>query len=150
FRDGRRCRTDRARAEQRSRSKAEERSWRNLLEYGHLAQEQTETRMEDLQCEAEFPVGKFGMRDLERSGSEPLRQAQTPAEQLKEIVFAGKAHPAFEGIARQRHAAAPPDIFLEAGRTGEALERMDDLWKPLSARIEARPDLTAGGHVFRH
>src|SRR5262249_22885474 len=27
---------------------------------------------------------------------------------------------------------------------------MDDLWKALSARIEARPDLTAGGHVFRH
>src|SRR6516162_2235204 len=27
---------------------------------------------------------------------------------------------------------------------------MDDLWKALSARIDARPDLTAGGHVFRH
>src|SRR5215831_10673954 len=27
---------------------------------------------------------------------------------------------------------------------------MDDLWKALSSRIEARPDLTAGGHVFRH
>src|SRR5215469_4399605 len=27
---------------------------------------------------------------------------------------------------------------------------MDDLWKALSARIEARPDLTAGGHVFCH
>src|SRR5262245_66141778 len=27
---------------------------------------------------------------------------------------------------------------------------MDDLRKALSARIEARPDLTAGGHVFRH
>src|SRR5215472_1319680 len=27
---------------------------------------------------------------------------------------------------------------------------MDDLWKGLSARIEARPDLTIGGHVFRH
>src|SRR5215475_1356226 len=27
---------------------------------------------------------------------------------------------------------------------------MDDLWKALSSRIEARPDLTAAGHVFRH
>src|SRR5262245_36398253 len=27
---------------------------------------------------------------------------------------------------------------------------MDDPRKALSARIEARPDLTAGGHVFRH
>src|SRR6266516_5323797 len=27
---------------------------------------------------------------------------------------------------------------------------MDDLWKALSARIETRPDLTAGGHIFRH
>src|SRR5262249_45419865 len=27
---------------------------------------------------------------------------------------------------------------------------MDDLRKALSARVEARPDLTAGGHVFRH
>src|SRR5215831_2712263 len=25
---------------------------------------------------------------------------------------------------------------------------MDDLWKPLSTRIEPGPDLTAGGHVF--
>src|SRR5262249_61511281 len=25
---------------------------------------------------------------------------------------------------------------------------MDDLWKALSSRIEARPDLTAAGHVF--
>src|SRR5215831_14202664 len=27
---------------------------------------------------------------------------------------------------------------------------MDDLWKALSSRIEACPDLTAAGHVFRH
>src|SRR5215813_3510362 len=27
---------------------------------------------------------------------------------------------------------------------------MDDLWKALAPRIEARPDLAAGGRVFRH
>src|SRR5262249_47918702 len=106
--------------------------------------------MEDLQCEAEFPVGKFGMGDIERAGSEPFRQAQTPTEQLKEIVLAAKDQRAFAGIDRQRHADAAADIFFEAGRTGEALARMDDLWKALSARIEACPDLAAAGQVFRH
>src|SRR6516225_5555550 len=106
--------------------------------------------MEDLQCEAEFPVGKFGMSDIERAGSEPLRQAQTPTEQLKEIVLAAEDQRALAGIDRQRHADAAADIFFEASRTSEALARMDDLWKALSARIEARPDLTAGGDVFRH
>src|SRR5262249_36100771 len=148
FRDGRRCRTSRARAEQRSRSKAEGRSWRNLPEYGHLAQEQTGTRMEDLQREAELPVGKFGMGDIDRAGSEPLRQEQAPTEQLEEIFLAAEDQRAFAGMDRQRHAHAAADIFFEAGRTGEALARMDGLWKALSSRIEARPDLTAAGHVF--
>src|SRR5206468_3562851 len=90
FRDGRRCRTDRVRAERRSRSKAVGRSWRNLPEYGHLAQQQAETRVEDLQREAEFAVGKLGMGDVERAGSEPRRQEHAPAEQLEEIVFAAE------------------------------------------------------------
>src|SRR5262245_22069743 len=27
---------------------------------------------------------------------------------------------------------------------------MDDLWKDLAPRVEARPDLAAGGHIHRH
>src|SRR5262249_39195833 len=150
FRDGRRCRTSRARAEQRSKSKAKGRSWRNLPEYGHLAQEQTETRMEDLQGEAELPVGKFGMGDIDRAGSEPLRQEQAPTEQFKEIVLAAEDQRAFASMDRQRHADAAADIFFEAGRTGEALARMDARWKALSARIEARPDRAAASQVSRH
>src|SRR5262245_34387572 len=119
LRDGRRGRTSRARAEQRSRSKVEGRSWRNLPEYSHLAQEQTETRMEDLQREAELPVGKFGMGDIDRAGSEPLRQEQAPTEQFEEIFLAAEDQRAVAGMDSQRHADAAADIFFEAGRTGD-------------------------------
>src|SRR5262249_30962206 len=118
-------------------------SWRNLPEYGHLAQEQAETRMEDLQREAEFRVGKLGVSDVERARSEPGRQEQAPTEQLEEIVLAAEDQCAFAGIDRQRHTDAAADIFLKASRTGEALARMDDLRKSLSARIEAGPGLVA-------
>src|SRR5262249_9370896 len=106
--------------------------------------------MEDLQCEAELPVGKVGVGDIDRAGSEPLRQEQAPTEQFKEIVLAAEDQRAFAGIDSQRHADAAANVFFEASWTGEALARMDSLWKALSARIEARPDLTAGGHVFGH
>src|SRR5262245_49809742 len=83
--------------------KAVERSWRDLPEYAQLAQEQVETRMEDLEGEAEFPIRKLGMSDVERAGSEPLRQEQAPAEQLEEIILAAEDQCAFAGIDRQRH-----------------------------------------------
>src|SRR5262245_31665914 len=118
-------------------------SWRNLPEYGHLEQEKAETRMEDLQREAEFRVGKLGVSDVERARSEPGRQEQAPTEQLEEIVLAAEDQCAFAGIDRQRHADAAADIFLKASRTGEALARIDDLRKSLSAPIEAGPVLAA-------
>src|SRR5262249_3041246 len=68
--------------------------------------------------------------------------------QFKEVVLAAEDQRAFAGIDSQRHADAAANVFFEASWTSEALARMDSLWKALSARIEARPDLTAG--VFRH
>src|SRR5262245_65813086 len=106
--------------------------------------------MEDLQREAEFSVGKLGVSDVERAGSEPGRKEQAPTEQLEEIVLAAEDQCAFAGIDRQRHADAAADIFLKASRTGEALARMDDLRKSLSARIEAGPVLAAPDRGFRH
>src|SRR5262249_59074100 len=75
---------------------------------------------------------------------------QAPTEQLEEIVLAAENQCAFAGVDRQCHADAAADIFLKASRTGEALARMDDLRKSLSARIEPGPVLAATDRVFRH
>ena len=109
------------RAEWRSRYKTVSRSWRNRPEYGHLAQKQAEARMEDLEGEAEFPVGKLGMSDVERAGSEPLRHEQASTEQLKEIILAAEDQCALGGIDRKRHAEGAAEILLEASRKAEEL-----------------------------
>src|SRR5262245_23031646 len=104
--------------------------------------------MEDLQRETELAVGQIGMGDVERARAEPRRQAPAPAEELEEIVLAAEDQRAFAGIDPERHADAIADIFLETGRTGEALGRMDDLREALGAGVKSRPDVAA--HPFRH
>src|SRR5262245_3772424 len=106
--------------------------------------------MEDLQREAELVVGKLGVGDIEGAGREPGRQPPAPAEQLEEIVLAAEDQRAFAGIDGERHADAPADIFLEAGRAGEPLGGMDHLREALAARIEPRPDLAAHPLRDRH
>src|SRR5262249_40142947 len=50
----------------------------------------------------------------------------------------------------ERHADAITDVFLEPGRSGEALGRMDDLREAVAARVEPRPDLAARSHILGH
>src|SRR5262249_61187442 len=99
--------------------------------------------MEDLQCEAGFPVGKVSMGDIDRAGSEPLRKAQAPTEQLEEIALAAEDQRAFAGMDRQRNAAAAADIFFWDGRPGETVAGMDGRRIHLSCRIPSCPDPTA-------
>src|SRR6185436_1264014 len=87
---GRRCRTGRARAGRSSGSGMRRTSWLDLAEDRHLAKEQAETRMEDLQREAEIAVGELGMGDVERAGAHPFGQKETAAEELEEIAGAAE------------------------------------------------------------
>src|SRR6202035_4100716 len=50
----------------------------------------------------------------------------------------------------ERHADAETDIFLEPGRTREALGGMDNLRKAAPARANPRPDLSAARGVLGH
>ncbi len=125
---------------------------RHLLDLSkdcHLAEEQAEPRMHDLQREAEAAVAELGVNDRERTGREPARQWDAAAEDLKEIARAAKDQRLVLDVDGQRHADAVADIFFEPGHAGEAFRRVDHLRETI-AHVEARPDLPAGGDVLRH
>ena len=92
----------------------------------HLADQQAEARMDDLQREAE-PAVRHSAWVTSARRAEPLRQEQAAAEQLQEVVPAAEDQRAFARMDGERHADAVADIFLKPGRAREALGRMHDL-----------------------
>ena len=67
---------------------------------------------------------------------------------LDKVAMAAKHQSAIVRMNGKRHAEAAPKIFLDAGRPGEPLRRMDDLREPVAASIEPRPDLAAGCNIL--
>ena len=100
--------------------------------------------MKNLQREAELAVGKVGMGDVERAGTEPRRQDEASSEELKEIALAAEDQRALAGIDGERHADPAADIFLKAGRAGEALGGMNDLREAVAARPAVRSAYSKG------
>src|SRR6267378_58461 len=97
--------------------------------------------MRDVEREAEAAVAELGMGDAQRARREPRRQSEPAAEQLDEVAGAAEDQRPVLDMDGERHADAASDIFLEAGRSGEPLGRMDDLRERGPAGVEPRPDL---------
>ena len=117
----------------------------------HLAQQQAEARMHELQGEAEAAVRHFRVdhRQCRRGTASPAgrsagRTAAGNSLRLRKISAPSRTQTV------ERHADAVADIFLEPGRPGEALGGMHDLRKAVAARIDAGPDLAAARLVLGH
>src|SRR6516225_3040975 len=100
--------------------------------------------MNDIEGEAERALAEIGVRHREVARRQPLRQRDPEASELQAVTGTAKRKRlAFDRDA-ERHRHAESDIFLEPGRTGEALGRMDDLRKAALARADPGPGLTTG------
>src|ERR1700744_3981978 len=84
------------------------------------------------------------MGDREFAGRQPFRKWELERPELKEIAGTAELQRLPDDVDPQRHRHAVADIFLEAGRPREAFRRMDHLRKVAVARIDPRPDLSAG------
>src|SRR5436190_16170254 len=96
-----------------------------------------ETRVDEIEREAELAVAEIGMGDGEIAGRQPLRRGQSQASDLQRISGAVKVQRLVGDAETQRHGDAEADILLEAGRAREALRRMNDLRKTSLACADA-------------
>src|ERR1700722_12333116 len=99
--------------------------------------------MDDLERETERAAAEIGMSHSEVAGRQPFRQRQPEAPELQRVARAAKAQRLVFNRYQQRHADAEADIFLETGRTGKTLGRVDHLRKASPARADTGPDLAA-------
>src|SRR5215510_2484358 len=104
--------------------------------------------MDDLQREAEAPVGQLRMRHDGVAGREPGRQPPAPSEQLDKIILAAKDQRALTRPDSERHADAVTNIFFEAGGTRKALGGLHHLRKAAGPSVESRPDLAAARMIL--
>src|SRR5215472_15424737 len=125
-------------------------SWPRLPESRRLTDQQAEARVADLEPKFKAAVAPFGVGYNHRARRKPIREPPTPAENLKEIAVAAERECTAADADTQRDAQPAAEILLESGRAAEALRGVDDLRKAVVARIEPRPNLTAGRHVFGH
>src|SRR5215471_14134077 len=112
--------------------------------------ERAEPLVADVEHIAEPSIPEFRMSDRQSPRSQPARQSHAPPENLQEVAVTAEHQRSGVNVDREGHADTVTDIFLETGRAGETLGRMDDLGKSASARIETRPDLATLRHVLRH
>jgi hypothetical protein len=61
-----------------------------LREGGGLLDERAKPRVNEFKLEQKAPVAAFGVRDGERAGRQPARQAEANAAELHEVVPARK------------------------------------------------------------
>jgi hypothetical protein len=101
-----------------------------------------------------------GMADGQRARREPFRQrqaqrantfkAKTLKAKTQEVAGAMEEQRLVLDRQAERHADAAADIFLEPGRAGKSLGRMNDLRKTPAARADTGPDLPAACGIFGH
>src|SRR5258707_15218767 len=144
-RDDRSYRTPPSRSGSRSGSTA---TWSlvRLLEGGGLADQPAEPRVDDLELEQKASIAKFGMRDAHAPGREPHRQTNAQTGELHEVVRGAEDQRALLHVNGERHADATADIFLQPGRSSEALGRMHNVRKAAATRVKPGPVLAFRCH----
>src|SRR5215469_15554278 len=129
-------------------ARACEGSWCCLPEYRGLADQPADARVDEIEREREGAVVACTVCDREVPRAQPRRPCDAPAEQLDEIAGAAEDERARLDMHAEGHADAVADIFLEPGRAGETLGRMNDLREAGAARVKARPVLAAAAAIL--
>src|SRR6185295_19993159 len=99
----------------------------DIVEQDLLMDQGAGERVSQLQPEQEARPGDLAMGDPGDARGEQARQPQPPAAELEKIMVADEGDPVVERLDPERHPEAAAEIFLEAGRAGEALGAVDDL-----------------------
>src|SRR5262249_9678985 len=107
-----------------------------------------EQRVAQRQDKGEPAITTFDMADRQRAWSQPPRQAQSNLADSHKIMVAMEIQRLAVRTYRESNTKTTAQIFLQAGRSGEAFAAVDDLRKPTKPPVHPSPKLTASRPIF--